>query len=500
MSGKTFTLPVLIIGDPQFNDTLTTSLRIDILPYPFVDTSLPDLVVHPGVPFHMFVDNFTLPGTPFDEFALSLAGNLTDNDVPWLTLEDAQTGSNSLLIFGTPPTSQSAPRATVPLVLSATGPDNLTAAATLVLRIVQHEPSRGSPYSAQSVFPKQDRLIVLGVVLPVGLASCLAGLMWWLCVRRRRDRKLRSYNGTHRLSYDNMMDQKSSDRYIQGFGYTTSGKSIPEPEQARTPSLSPSASSRRRSGSIHYYQEVERTNGYAPRRATAQNSIGSVLDISPAYSLQQIQEHSYEHDEREGDYHDHHPYDVSGRTHTPRNRHDDTESNSDLAVERLVEDSTSTPASLAQMPSMNFGFLMSPTVNGRTPESQRVPGGQYGFPRSPNRPPSSYNQPSSRSLRVDSNETSPQMSTHEQDGTKERRRSVNSAYDSLPSFDSESTWAYERRRRPPSPAWRRDDVYRGYTLYDQLKEEEKVKVKEQGREAKAKESVRERGKEKVEVK
>jgi hypothetical protein len=37
-------------------------------------------------------------------------------------------------------------------------------------------------------------------------------------------------------------------------------------------------------------------------------------------------------------------------------------------------------------------------------------------------------------------------------------RSVNSAYDSLPSWDSESTWARDRRRRPPSPAWRRGDL------------------------------------------
>jgi hypothetical protein len=50
----------------------------------------------------------------------------------------------------------------------------------------------------------------------------------------------------------------------------------------------------------------------------------------------------------------------------------------------------------------------------------------------------------------------------------QRARSVNSAYDSLPSWDSESTWHYERRRRPPSPAWRRGDVDRGTTLYDVL--------------------------------
>lgn len=90
------------------------------------------------------------------------------------------------------------------------------------------------------------------------------------------------------------------------------------------------------------------------------------------------------------------------------------------------------------------------------------------------------------------------MSTREQ--VKDRRRSVNSAYDSLPSFDSESTWAYERRRRPPSPTWRRDDVYRGYTLYDQLKEEEKVKAKDQEREVKAKQSSGEKGKGKGRVK
>jgi len=53
----------------------------------------------------------------------------------------------------------------------------------------------------------------------------------------------------------------------------------------------------------------------------------------------------------------------------------------------------------------------------------------------------------------------------------QRTRSVNSAYDSLPSWDSESTWHYERRRRPPSPAWRRGDVDRGTTLYDVLHQE-----------------------------
>ena len=53
-----------------------------------------------------------------------------------------------------------------------------------------------------------------------------------------------------------------------------------------------------------------------------------------------------------------------------------------------------------------------------------------------------------------------------------RARSVNSAYDSLPSWDSESTWLYERRRRPPSPAWRRDEGGGPggvkFTLYDHM--------------------------------
>ena len=54
-----------------------------------------------------------------------------------------------------------------------------------------------------------------------------------------------------------------------------------------------------------------------------------------------------------------------------------------------------------------------------------------------------------------------------------RTRSINSAYDSIPSWDSESTWAAERRRRPPSPAWRRGDLQPrvdGYTFFDYLEE------------------------------
>ncbi|KAF9517020.1 hypothetical protein BS47DRAFT_592934 [Hydnum rufescens UP504] len=64
---------------------------------------------------------------------------------------------------------------------------------------------------------------------------------------------------------------------------------------------------------------------------------------------------------------------------------------------------------------------------------------------------------------LDVHQTSPHSST----------RSVNSAYDSLPSWDSESTWARDRRRRPPSPAWRRGDLQPrvdGTAFFDYLEE------------------------------
>jgi hypothetical protein len=106
-------------------------------------------------------------------------------------------------------------------------------------------------------------------------------------------------------------------------------------------------------------------------------------------------------------------------------------------------------SSMAQMPSINFAMVFSPHPDGAASRDW------------------SGRQDSSH--KVDQG-----LSDQDTWGTAQRARSVNSAYDSLPSWDSESTWHYERRRRPPSPAWRRDDIDRGATLYDVLHDDAKT--------------------------
>lgn len=101
---------------------------------------------------------------------------------------------------------------------------------------------------------------------------------------------------------------------------------------------------------------------------------------------------------------------------------------------------------MAQMPSINFAMVFSPHPDGAT--SQDWSGRGDSGPKVDQGLPSQ-----------DTWDTAQQI---------QRARSVNSAYDSLPSWDSESTWHIERRCRPPSPAWRRDDVDKGATLYDVL--------------------------------
>lgn len=62
-----------------------------------------------------------------------------------------------------------------------------------------------------------------------------------------------------------------------------------------------------------------------------------------------------------------------------------------------------------------------------------------------------------------------------------RPRSINSAYSSLASWESESTWFAQRRRRPPSPCWRRKDFCPpdpNYTFADFLREEKEQEEKE----------------------
>jgi hypothetical protein len=97
---------------------------------------------------------------------------------------------------------------------------------------------------------------------------------------------------------------------------------------------------------------------------------------------------------------------------------------------------------MGELPSMNF------TTYFRSPQTLELVQSDTN--------PSHLNGPDAR-------ETSPHS----------RTRSINSAYDSIPSWDSESTWAAERRRRPPSPAWRRGDLQPcvdGYTFFDYLEE------------------------------
>jgi len=124
-----------------------------------------------------------------------------------------------------------------------------------------------------------------------------------------------------------------------------------------------------------------------------------------------------------------------------------------LVLERIVDTSGETGAEqnwddVARMPSMNFTMLILPP---EAAASREWNGKQ------------------------DSGHNSDQgafcQDVWDAAQQSQRARSVNSAYDSLPSWDSESTWHYERRRRPPSPAWRRGDVDRGTTLYDVLHKE-----------------------------
>lgn len=364
-----------------------TALQVNILPYPFANSNLPNVSASLGETFAFaFINCTNANGGELLDYALSVP------DLDWLLVDQA-----GLSIHGTVPLDTMTNLGPLNLTIIATSSTNFTISSTFYMHIAQDDHSSTTiPYFRQKMHVWITLLIILPLVVTV---SCL--FFCWRCRLRRRAPKTTSgieavlplpsvSDGDSKL-VDESFDRNS---YLSSLGPETSIHEVKS--FATKPSIGASSL-------LNFsIRRVDSSN--IPRQQ-------SILDISPTFTLPIV---------AEGD-----------------------ESPPSLKI--------APSTNMAQMPSMNFGFLLSPDPNMHTPNLDSAHcsiRGENDLVASP--------------ARLGAYNTSP-LSTEV--------RSVNSAYDSLPSWDSESTWHYERRRRPPSPAWRRDDVERKMTLWDKMREE-----------------------------
>ncbi|KAF8311695.1 hypothetical protein DL93DRAFT_2082871, partial [Clavulina sp. PMI_390] len=413
---------------------LSTSLPVNILPYPFADMVLPNITIKAGEQLELSLDNLTRPSGHMFQYSLACSSS-------WLTC-----GSN-LTIQGAPPTDSS-PTAPVEICLISSTLMNYTVSAAFFVELI---PSLGSTALASS-----SRLHVHQLLMIIALSVAMVGLVGLLVGLNKR-RSLRRGTTTRSLGtgpvlpsalifahpYDNgslapSMDKSSyrSGTKSQDNAHFTSMPPYDPADSAQLERKSPFLQSTPSSLSPPKYGL--RQNSY---ERVVPNRHRSVLDISPSMTLPTVAE---EKESRNS---------IQSLEAIDNNRNEQ----SDIAeASRKIQLSTapSAAASMTHMPSMNFGLLLSPAPL----DHSASPTTESSLDDHPN---------TSRTRRYfDIHAISSQSQDTE-------TRSVNSEYDSLPSWDSESTWHYERRRRPPSPVWRRDDVEKDITLWDKMHEEAK---------------------------
>lgn len=389
--GRTIYLPLTIVDNGEKSMEATT-LQVDILPYPFAHSTLPNVSVSLGETFAFTFTNCTnANASEVIDYALSVP------DLDWLHVDQA-----GLSIRGTVPL-QPMNLGPLNLTIIATTSTNFTISSTFYMHIAQAD---HSSTTVPSFRQKIHIWITLLIILPLIVTGSCVFFCWRYRLRRHVTKTTDGIEAVLPLPSISYDDPKPVDESLFRGSYISSlgpEASIHERTSFETkPSVGASSLL---SFSIRH---VDSPNMSRPR---------SVLDISPTFTLPIV---------AEGD-------------ELPSNL------------------KTAPSTSMAQMPSMNFGFLLSPDPNMHTPKSASVKCSTR-----------SEDDLAASQARLGAHNTSP-LSTEV--------RSVNSAYDSLPSWDSESTWHYERRRRPPSPAWRRDDVERKVTLWDKMREEAKEGVK-----------------------
>lgn len=355
---------------------MQSSLVINILPYPFLTLTFPNITVSRGSAFHVSIANGIPTDNPFFD-TYSIVAPSYD----WLNID-----YGSLQIQGVAPL-QGFLTSEIAINISASGSSNITVSSIFFLTVKATSPE-ASPVSKSN---SHKSLVTFIVTIPVLVCGCVAAIYWGSARARSR----------------------LQTKVIRAELMRPVDIGVCAPSQNRLPALCSAES-----GEVHVAREkypcISPLRDQSPAAPfpihAVEATCESKVDVYPSLVLQRT-------------------------FNTPRQA--ESEPNLDDV------------SSIAQMPSMNFTMLLSPHPEVAASRDWR--GKQAGGPN--------VDQDSSRQNAWDMVQQIQQA------------RSVNSAYDSLPSWDSESTWHYERRRRPPSPAWQRDDVDRGTTLYDVLHEQ-----------------------------
>lgn len=387
--------------DTSGTSTTNTSLTVRILPYPFTATSLPNITAAAGSTFHASLAQYINPSSGVSNYTIE-GPNAT-----WVQVDE-----HDSTIRGTAPRAGGALNDPLSFSFTASVTPNLTVTLPFYLELVASDDHASA---AQASLPAKFHTW-LPVLIATPLVLFLAGSLvyWRLRVRRIRremddgftfERKALpptpvNFDGKPivLLRHHDSSDLEKPASLTSSPVFDDDGSSFNSSSKAS--SNSPAAFSIRR---------VE------PARLSKGRSI---IDISPTFSLPTVHEDN-EDEDRAGSVNRR-----GGRTSAASNGMNGN--------------------GMGQMPSMNFGFLLSPAPRPDVPVTPSI--------RDEDRSPSLL------SVGTDA----------------AGARSVNSAYDSLPSWDSESTWHYERRRRPPSPVWRKDERDEGLTLWDKMKEQARV--------------------------
>lgn len=374
---------MLTVGDESENNTLQTSLIIEILPYPFTDLILPNITATVGERFHFSFTNCTNLSPFFINYEISTT------EADWIHID-----SSVLEIGGLVPSRE--PSSNIFAInLTTMTSTNFAVSTTFFLHLIQEDHSN----TTHSSIARRIRSgIVFLAVLPVVIvSSCI------LAYRRQKFRRSAFRSTEHSESgaspsspYPSFDEAKQENEFSVVDVQALQAEDEAVNMGGRTLSTVPSTHSPN-------HRSIRRIN---PEGLSKQHST---INISSAYTVPAIKEASHRECSGYGDQ------------------------------EARVENTTS----MMQMPSMNFALFLSPDLLSATSKSDSRNDNESEF-------------------------TIPQLGSG---NASPKSRSVNSAYDSLPSWDSESTWHHDRRRRPPSPAWRRDDIDRGVTLYDKMREE-----------------------------